>query len=101
MPGHGRSSAGRRGVPRGFSVYAAATAAVAALVLPALAWQLPWQAHPLGLFLLLAGLVVVSELLPIPVPRRNDLAMVTVSTAFAFALLLRFGLAPALLPYVL
>jgi diguanylate cyclase (GGDEF)-like protein len=102
MPGHRPASgAGARPVPRAFSVYAAATAVVAALVLAGVVWQLPWQTHPVGLFLLLAGLVVVSELLPIPVPRRNDLAMVTVSTAFAVAILLRFGLAPALVPYVL
>ena len=101
MPGHQPPAAGgQRSVPRGFRVYAAATAGVAAVVLGALVWHLPWQTHPVGLFLLLAALVVVSELLPIPVPRRNNLAMVTVSTAFAFAMLLRFGLAAAMLPYV-
>ncbi|MGE5617551.1 MAG: putative bifunctional diguanylate cyclase/phosphodiesterase [Candidatus Woesearchaeota archaeon] len=102
MKDHPPLSAGRqRAVPRAFSVYAAATAVVAGLLLAALVWQLPWQARPVGLYVLLAAFVVAGELLPIPVPRRNDLAMVTVSTAFAFAILLRFGLAPALLPYVL
>jgi diguanylate cyclase (GGDEF)-like protein len=52
------------------------------------------------LFWLLAALVVAGELLPIPVPRRHGLAKVTISTAFAFAILLRFGVVPAALIYV-
>jgi diguanylate cyclase (GGDEF)-like protein len=44
--------------------------------------------------------VVAGELLPIPVPRRHGLAKVTISTAFAFAILLRFGVIPAALVYV-
>jgi diguanylate cyclase (GGDEF)-like protein len=44
--------------------------------------------------------VIAGELLPIPVPRRHGLAKVTISTAFAFAILLRFGVAPATAVYV-
>jgi diguanylate cyclase (GGDEF)-like protein len=47
-----------------------------------------------------AGLVVLSELRPVDVPRREGVDRVTVSTAFSFAALLLFGLFPALLAYV-
>jgi len=51
------------------------------------------------LFWLLAGLVLAGELLPIDVPRRDGFDRVTVSTAFAFAILLLFGLLPAVAAY--
>src|ERR1700732_1563316 len=50
-----------------------------------------------ALFAILAAFVFAGELLPIPVPRRNGVTEVTISTAFAFALLLRFGAGPATL----
>ena len=50
-------------------------------------------------FWLLAAFVLIGELLPIEVPRRGTHDMVTVSTAFAFALLLSFGLGPAIAVY--
>jgi diguanylate cyclase (GGDEF)-like protein len=50
-------------------------------------------------FWLMAGLVLVGELMPIDVPRRDGADRVAISTAFAFALLLQFGLLPAVVTY--
>jgi diguanylate cyclase (GGDEF)-like protein len=90
----------RPAVPRSFVTYSLLTALAAALLLGVLAWQLRWSVDNTALFWLLSGFVLAGELLPIPVPRRNGLAKVTISTAFAFAILLRFGLAPATVVYV-
>jgi diguanylate cyclase (GGDEF)-like protein len=87
-------------VPRPFVVYTALTTTVAAVALAALAVDVGWQIGAPALFWLLSLFVLAGELLPIPVPRRYGLAKVTVSTAFAFAILLRFGLWPATLVYV-
>jgi diguanylate cyclase (GGDEF)-like protein len=89
-------------VPRAFVLYAVATAVTAAAIaaLAALAWDAPWQVNAPVLFWLLSLFVLAGELLPIPVPRRQGLAKVTISTAFAFAILLRFGVWPATLVYV-
>src|SRR5205823_2024695 len=46
------------------------------------------------------ALVVVGELLPIRVARRGTSDEVTVSTPFAFAILLSYGVFPALVAYV-
>ena len=48
---------------------------------------------------LFAGLILVGELMPVDVPRRDGRDRVTISGAFAFAVLLLFGLLPALLAY--
>jgi diguanylate cyclase (GGDEF)-like protein len=87
-------------VPRPFVLYTALTAvaACAALVAPALEAQ--WRIDAPLLFWLLSAFALVGELLPIPVPRRQGLAKVTVSTAFAFAILIRFGVWPATFAYV-
>src|SRR5947209_20238185 len=90
----------RRTVPRVFVLYAGLTAALAGALFAGLAWRLQWRVDPPVLFSLLAAFVLAGELLPIPVPRRNGLTTVTISTAFAFAMLLRFGLATATLVYV-
>jgi diguanylate cyclase (GGDEF)-like protein len=50
-------------------------------------------------FWLFAAFVVLGELLPIQVPRRHTDDKVTISTAFAFALLLSFGVGPAMVVY--
>jgi signal transduction histidine kinase len=50
-------------------------------------------------FWLLVQFVVASELLPIAVPRREDVEEITTSTSFAFALMLAWGTTPAV--YVL
>jgi diguanylate cyclase (GGDEF)-like protein len=52
------------------------------------------------LFGLLALGVLLGELLPLKIPRRGDDEEVTISTTFAYALLLGGGLAPALLAQV-
>ena len=85
-------------VPRGFIVYASVTL-VAALALLGLAWAAPWEITDQARFWMLALFVLVGELLPIPVPRRRGLDKVTISTPFAFAMLLSFGAAPAMVVY--
>jgi diguanylate cyclase (GGDEF)-like protein len=90
----------RTTLSRPFVVYTALTAAAAAAALTALAVNVGWQVDAPALFWLLSLFVLAGELLPIPVPRRHGLAKVTVSTAFAFAILLRFGVWPATLVYV-
>ena len=65
-------------------------AALAALATPA---SLPWSD---GRFWVLAVGVFAGELLPLKVPRRGGDEEITVSTTFSFALLLSFGLLPAL-----
>ena len=52
-------------------------------------------------FWLLAGLVLVGELLPIRLPIRDHFDDVTMSAAFAVAVLLVFGLGPAVAVYAL
>jgi diguanylate cyclase (GGDEF)-like protein len=52
--------------------------------------------HPVVFAVLCSG-VVLSELLPLKIPRRGDDEEITVSSAFAFALLLIGGIAPALI----
>ncbi len=54
---------------------------------------------PLLLGLLALG-VVLGELLPLKIPRRGDDEEVTISTTFAYAMLLGGGLAPALVAQV-
>lgn len=50
---------------------------------------------------LLVGLLVASELKPITVPRRDEAYSVTISTTFAVALLLGWGLGAAVVSYAL
>ena len=87
-------------VPRAFVGYSLLTTVAAAAALIGLTWTRGWRIDEPGLFWLLAACVLAGELLPIPVPRRHGLAKVTISTAFAFAILLRFGAGPATLVYV-
>lgn len=70
------------------------------VVFGTISWFLSWRVDNLPLFSLLSAFVLAGEFLPIPVPRRNGLAKVTISTAFAFAILLQFGLGPAAPVYV-
>lgn len=83
-----------------FVVLAAATAAGAIAILALVPWARAWRVDRPSLFWILAALVLVGELMPIPVPHRRGLAKVTISTTFAFATLLRFGVAPATTVYV-
>ncbi len=100
MTGILRSSAGRVPVPRPFAVYAVLLTAAATAVLIALPWVRDWRVVDPATFVVLAGFALAGELLPIPVPRRRGLARVTISAAFAFAILLRSGPGPAALVYV-
>ena len=49
------------------------------------------------LFWLLAAMVLAGELLPITIPRHDDVEEFTTSTTFAFALVLAIGTGPAVL----
>ena len=66
-----------------------------------LATTVGWNVHVPDRLLLLALFVLAGELLPIPVPHRGGLDKVTVSTAFAFAILLDQGILPACAVYAL
>ena len=84
---------------RPFAVYAAlVTAACLALVGPMVASSpgLPLTDWRYWLF---AGLILLGELMPIDVPRRDGRDRVTISGAFAFAALMLFGVVPAVLAY--
>jgi diguanylate cyclase (GGDEF)-like protein len=88
------------GVPRTFTVYATAVVAAATAALIAFG-SLAGVGDGFGTatFWLLAMFVLVGELLPVPVPRRHGLDRVTISTAFTFAILLMFGVVPAMVVY--
>ena len=58
-----------------------------------------WDLGPPARFWLLAVFVLAGEVLPIPVPRRNGLDKVTISTAFALAIVLDVGVLPACAVY--
>ena len=79
----------------GLCIVLAAGACVAFLLL------VPQDLDPAIAAYVLAPFVVVGEFLPIPVPRREAVDRVTVSTAFAFALLLTAGPIPACVVYAL
>ncbi len=94
------STSSPRPVPRPFVRYTLATTAAAAAAALSLIWARPWRIDAPTLFILLTAFAVIGELMPIPVPHRHGLAKVTISTTFAFAILLRFGVAPATAIYV-
>jgi len=84
---------------RGFGAYGATVSGLGALLLCALA--VTGESLPLDdwRFWLMGALLLVGELMPIDVPRRDGADRVAISTAFAFALLLEFGLLAAVLAY--
>jgi diguanylate cyclase (GGDEF)-like protein len=90
----------RRPRPSEFALYVVCVVALALAALTALPWVTEWQVANPALFAVLSAFVLAGELLPIPVPRRHGNALVTISAAFAFAILLRFGPGPAALVYV-
>ncbi len=68
------------------------------LCLVAVARLSPRDVSSMGLpFLVVAVLLLLAELRPLIMPDTSDANGVTTSTAFVFALLIAFGLAPALL----
>ncbi len=76
----------------GFVVFVVAAAAVS--MMAAWLWS-GWHVGAAARLWLLGLLVLAGELLPIAVPRRGGLDKVTISTAFAFAVLLCCGMLPA------
>ena len=86
----------RRG---GFDSYAATVSLVGAALVAALVAT--GETVPVAdwRFWLMALLVLAGELIPIDVPRRDGLDRVAISTAFAFAILLEFGLLSAVVAY--
>jgi len=95
-----RSTTRQDSTPHTFVVYAAVVAVVAAAMVALVPWTREWHVGHPAMLAVLSGFVLAGELLPIPVPRRRGLARVTISTAFAFAILLRCGPGPAALIYV-
>jgi diguanylate cyclase (GGDEF)-like protein len=90
----------RRRTPRAFLGYTIALTVAAAAAAGAISSQWGWPANAHGPRLaLFAVLVLVGELLPIEVPRRYTPDRMTISTAFAFAILLEFGPLPAIAVY--
>jgi len=100
MPRRSRLARHASSVPEAFIVYVAFVVLVAVASLLALPWVGGWRVGDPALLMVLSAFVLAGELLPIPVPRRRGLANVTISAAFAFAILLRFGPGPAALIYV-
>jgi len=87
-------------VTRSFVRYACIVSLVAGAVVAWLVAAGDWRlATSEPGFWLLAAFVLVGELLPIEVPRRGTHDVVAVSTAFAFALLLYFGVGAAIVVY--
>ncbi|MFN2616033.1 MAG: putative bifunctional diguanylate cyclase/phosphodiesterase [Thermoleophilaceae bacterium] len=95
-----RAGPAREPVPAAYGRFAlgisAAAAAASAIALPRADWGGSWTG---GRFWLLAACLLAGELLPIQLPHRGARDSVALSTAFAFALLLSTGVAPALVAY--
>ena len=85
---------------RSFLILTAATLQAAVLAVLAAALLADEPLLPLTPeFGLLAAFVLLGELLPIHVERRHSYDRITVSTAFAFAILLMYGVGAAMLVY--
>ena len=90
------------GLPRPFLILLAATSLLALAAAATFAVTQPLHTGRPVLFGVLAAFVLVGEMLPIPVPQRTGLdESVTVSAAFALALLALFGPLPAIIVYAL
>jgi diguanylate cyclase (GGDEF)-like protein len=81
--------------------FIAATVVLGVAVAAPLLAQEDWSAVREGELLALAGFVLVGELFPIRLPRRDQLDEITLSGPFAFALLLAYGPAPAIAAYAI
>jgi diguanylate cyclase (GGDEF)-like protein len=89
-----------RPVPRTFHAYTAVVCTLAVGAIAGFSLADGWQvAADDATFWTFAALVLAGELLPIQVPRGYTYDRVTVSTGFAFALLIAFGPAPAMAVY--
>src|SRR5690242_3166029 len=89
----------RRALRGGFDTYALAVSLVGAALVAALIATGETIPPGDGRYWLMAVLVLAGELIPIDVPRRDGFDRVAISTAFAFAVLLMFGLLPAVAAY--
>ncbi|HEX8084386.1 MAG TPA: EAL domain-containing protein [Solirubrobacteraceae bacterium] len=81
------------------TAFVAATVALAAAVAAPVLALADWSAFGDAEYWALAGFVLAGELFPIRLPRRDQLDEITLSTPFAFALLLAYGPAPAIAAY--
>ena len=81
--------------------YCGGISLLGAAMLAALLWSpLPIEiGHAPAVFWLFAVFVTLGELFPVRIPFRDGENSVTVSTAFAFAVLLGFGTVPAVIVY--
>jgi hypothetical protein len=86
-------------VPNRFKAFTALTVALAAASLMPFVATTGWDESAPLRFLLLSTFVLAGELLPIPVPRSDGHDKITISTAFAFALLITSGVPQACLVY--
>ena len=94
-----RNSVHRDAVPNRFKVFTSLTVALAVASLVPFVLTTGWHVHTPLRFLLLSVFVLAGELLPIPVPRSGGHDKITISTAFAFALLITSGVPEACLVY--
>jgi diguanylate cyclase (GGDEF)-like protein len=72
-----------------------------AVAVTLLATSMPLGIERRPLFWAFAAVVVLGELFPVSIPRQDDTISITVSTTFAFAVLLFFGTGPGTLVYAL
>ena len=79
--------------------YMAAAVALMLALVTAMAPAADWSPAGEAAFWVLAAFVILGELFPIRLPRRDTLDEVTLSTPFAFALLLMAGPVPAIAVY--
>jgi diguanylate cyclase (GGDEF)-like protein len=81
------------------AAFVAGTVLLAAIVAAPLLAVGDWSAFGEPGYWALAGFVLLGELFPVRLPRRDQLDEITLSTPFAFALLLAYGPAPAIAAY--
>src|SRR5689334_12652988 len=99
---NGTKPAGAFTAPRPFVLYTAVLSAIAAVFLVLALVEGNWDAVTSDeRFWAMALFVVIGELMPIEVPRRGSSDEVTISAAFAFALLIAFGVEAAIVVYVI
>jgi diguanylate cyclase (GGDEF)-like protein len=89
----------RARTPRSFERYTFITAVAAGAAVCLLPFAHAWHVGAPSQLIVFGVFVLAAELLPVPVPRRGGLDNVTLSTAFAFAVLLEFGAGPAIVVY--
>ena len=94
-----RDSVHRDVVPNRFKTFTALTVMLAVASLLPFVLTTGWDVDAPLRFVLLSIFVMAGELLPIPVPRSGGHDKITISTAFAFALLITSGVPEACLVY--